>query len=141
MKSRFLLLFTLLLTVLASSTTADVPDLSNRLPGKYKLTYRGTLLSLEATKRYHPDGRYESIGSAKVLGIEKKLVHRGTWKLKNGELIYLLTESSTPSQAPVGVPLRFKVIRHDGVTMHYRDEARDKNYSELRTGNSKDRRK
>lgn len=120
-----------------SPALADVSKVSDRLPGKYRLTYEGTFLTLRANKTYYPDGSYESVGTARVLGIKKKLIHRGKWKLEKGELVYILSESSTPSEAPVGVPLRFKVLSHDGKTMRYRDEKRDKNYSETRLGDAK----
>ena len=128
-----------MVTIVAVITcaAAEVPQLENRLPGKYKLTYSGTFLSLKAVKSYHADGSYESVGTASLLGLKKKLIHRGKWKLEKGELIYILSESSTPSEAPVGVLLKFKVLSHDGKTMRYRDEQRDKNYSEKRIGDAK----
>ena len=132
--SGFATALTLVLTLTCAS--ADVAEWKKRLPGKYRLTYSGKFLSLEAVKSYHADGSYESMGKAKILGIEKKLVHRGRWKLENGELIYLLSQSSTPSEAPVGVPLKFKVVSHDGKIMRYRDQQRDKNYSEERIGDA-----
>ncbi|MDG2126029.1 MAG: hypothetical protein P8J87_20180 [Verrucomicrobiales bacterium] len=107
-----------------------------RLPGKYELSYRGTLLKLKAVKSYHADGTYESSGSASILGIKRDLTHRGTWKYENGYLIYLLTESSTPKDAPVGVPMKFKVIEHDGEIMKYRNEKKDEDYTEKRIGDA-----
>ncbi|MFT4641598.1 MAG: hypothetical protein ACI8T1_004940 [Verrucomicrobiales bacterium] len=136
MKARFAL--SILTTALTLSfATAKEVEWKKHLPGKYKLTYSGTFLSLEAVKSYHSDGTYESVGKAKILGIEKKLVHRGRWKLQNGELIYILSQSSTPSNAPIGVPLKFKVLSHDGKTLRYRDQKRNKNYSEKRIGDAK----
>ena len=107
---------------------------AERVPGKYELTVRGKLLRLKAVKSYHPDGRYESIGKASILGIERELVHRGTWKLENGYLVYTLTESSTPKEAPPGVPLKFKVLSHDGTLMKYKNEEKDESYVEKRIG-------
>ena len=121
-------------TVLPSATSGEAvsaePGFSETIPGTYKLTYRGGLIKLEAVKSYHPCGRYESGGRARFLGMEKKLVHRGRWAIENGELVYTLSESSTPKEAPVGVPLRFRLLKHDGRTLTYRDETREKTYSE-----------
>jgi len=117
--------------------SASASDVQKRLPGKYKLSYKGTFLSLEAVKYYHSDGTYESVGKARLLGIEKTMVHRGRWKFEKGNLVYTLTKSSTPNEAPVGVPLRFKVVNHDGNTLRYRDEKRNKSYHEKRIGDAK----
>ena len=129
-----LLLGLLCVPTAAGEAVVPKPEFSEKLPGTYKLTYRGGLIKLEATKYYHPCGRYESVGKASLLGIEKALVHRGRWSVEDGELVYTLTESSTPKEAPVGVPLRFQLVKHDGKTLTYRDEGRDKTYSETRVG-------
>ena len=122
------------LVVAGIAVPARGAEFAQLLPGKDELEVRGKLLRLNAVKSYHPDGRYESVGTAKLLGIKKKLVHRGTWKLEDGYLVYTLTESSTPKEAPVGEPMKFKVLSHDGTTMKYKNEKKDESYVEKRIG-------
>lgn len=129
-----MLLFPLLAT--GGGVEPGAGELAMRLPGKYKLSHRGSLVRVEAVKAYHADGTYESKGTASVLGIERRLEHRGRWKLEDGSLVYTLTMSSTPKEAPVGVPLRFEVLSHDGKVLHYRDMKRGKVYSEQRMGDA-----
>ena len=103
-----------------------------KLAGTYKLVVDGKIVDIQATKTYGTDGSYVSQGKGSLLGVGKDLKYKGTWKIEGDEIVFMLSESSTPKQAPVGVPIRMVVESLTESQMILYDPKEDKRYTEKR---------
>ena len=103
-----------------------------KLAGTYELIVDGNVVDIQATKTYGTDGSYVSQGKGSLFGIGKKLSYKGTWKIEGDEIVFLLSESSTPKQAPVGVPIRMIVESLTASKMVLYDPKENKRYTENR---------
>ena len=103
-----------------------------KLAGTYKLVVDGKVIDISATKTYGTDGSYISEGTGSLFGVGKKLKYKGTWKIEGDEIVFLLSESSTPKQAPVGVPIRLVVESLTDSQMILYNPIEKKRYTENR---------
>ncbi len=103
-----------------------------KLAGTYELIVDGRVIDIRATKTYGTDGSYVSQGKGSLFGVGKKLKYKGTWRIEGEEIVFLLSESSTPKQAPVGVPIRMVVESLTESEMVLYDPKEEKRYTEKR---------